>query len=609
MCSAKEKLDEFLNKFSNPLKVFREVCNKEKDKVRKEAENYEYESEKMKEHLLEEAKQMLEQNNTNFKKSKDFSKFKYKVELLQNDDSDHKTLRDALGLGSKTVSSAGLQDVVDFKLYRVKASGDEVSESKTSDDQNILLLHGTEVSNVEGILKEGLKPSLKGKHGSGVYSTNSIETASEFGECLLDDSGVFKSMIYLFIIKLNISNSPSTKDFKYEQEKDRKERKVSFSKRNPTYQNGKKILYSKDILERFVSVRANIEKYEKEPPMFEVLLYYKPDLFSLTNAEFDSKNNKIFKGTFTQEEEEILVLSHHDLVKPAYLVEIEVKYDLCEIIKDVLYRKFNISKFYKTENSLFQPQSSFKNSISQIGSIEEPNYSVEMFVDELKKEIEANQQPEIKLIESQFYHNIKLQIPQLTFELSDLLNSLNERSIINKTVLLESSDKNYEFIMRSLNNKGCEKIPKVLHMFRIIPADQTHVKYLYNNYLFLQGVTADKIMNILKHGYPINYPSLFEQHIKHCFKKNVFSSNCSCCSSAWLNLELKKGTSYCRVGDEVKELSFVFVTSDVYLKDRVVPSEVALEDLDSRRCRFDPDFSSPSLVYSMVPAYLIVFSL
>ena len=88
-----------------------------------------------------------------------------------------------------------------------------------------------------------------------------------------------------------------------------------------------------------------------------------------------------------------------------------------------------------------------------------------------------------------------------------------------------------------------------------------------------------------------------------------YSKICSCYSSGLLDLELKKGTSYCRVGDEVKELSFVFVTSDVYLKDRVVPSEVALEDLDSRRCRFDPDFSSPSLVYSMVPAYLIVFSL
>ena len=36
MCSEKEKFDEFLNKFSNPLKVLREVCKKEKLEVLKE---------------------------------------------------------------------------------------------------------------------------------------------------------------------------------------------------------------------------------------------------------------------------------------------------------------------------------------------------------------------------------------------------------------------------------------------------------------------------------------------------------------------------------------------------------------------------------------------
>ena len=40
MCIDEEKLDDFLNKFSNPLKVFREVCNKEKNKVRNEKENH-----------------------------------------------------------------------------------------------------------------------------------------------------------------------------------------------------------------------------------------------------------------------------------------------------------------------------------------------------------------------------------------------------------------------------------------------------------------------------------------------------------------------------------------------------------------------------------------
>ena len=219
MCSNEEKLDVFLNKFSNPLKVFREVCNKEKVRVRKEIENLENKSEKIKLDLVKEAQQMFERNNTSFKRIKDFSGFKYKAELLQNDDPDHKTLREALGLDSEIVSSAGLQNVAGFKIYRVKASGDEVSKPKISDDRNILLLHGTEISNIEGILKEGLKPSQRGKHGPGVYSTNSVTTASNFGTCFVCDNGVVKIMKYIFIIKLRVSSSSLTKDFEYKQDK------------------------------------------------------------------------------------------------------------------------------------------------------------------------------------------------------------------------------------------------------------------------------------------------------------------------------------------------------------------------------------------------------
>ena len=45
MCSDKEKLDIFLNKFSNPLKFFLEVWKTEKAKARKEIENFENEFE------------------------------------------------------------------------------------------------------------------------------------------------------------------------------------------------------------------------------------------------------------------------------------------------------------------------------------------------------------------------------------------------------------------------------------------------------------------------------------------------------------------------------------------------------------------------------------
>ena len=74
-----EKLDNFLNKFSNPVKVFREVCNKEKNKVRKEIENYKKETEKMEKDLVKEAKLLFEQNNTNFKRVKIFQGISIKL--------------------------------------------------------------------------------------------------------------------------------------------------------------------------------------------------------------------------------------------------------------------------------------------------------------------------------------------------------------------------------------------------------------------------------------------------------------------------------------------------------------------------------------------------
>ena len=171
-------------------------------------------------------------------------------------------------------------------------------------------------------------------------------------------------------------------------------------------------------------------------------------------------------------------------------------------MKHLLYKKLNIFEHKKTKDLLLQPQMLSKDSISLISSNKEPPYSVEMFIDELNKEIEANQQAHIDLLESKIYHNIKFLIPQLTFEVSSLFNSLKDNSIIYKTVSLERSDKDYKFIMRSLDNKGFAKIPKVLHMFKIIPADQTEVENFYNNYFYLYSCTADKLIEILKQGYP-----------------------------------------------------------------------------------------------------------
>ena len=128
-----------------------------------------------------------------------------------------------------------------------------------------------------------------------------------------------------------------------------------FSKRKPKYENGKKIQLNN------VRRQADMKRYVTEPTMYKFILPTNPKLLSSTNAEFDSNNNKILKGTFTVEkEEEIIVSSHHELVTPEYLVEIEVKKDLRDSVLDLLYSKFKIFHFISSTDT----RSLCKNSIS-----------------------------------------------------------------------------------------------------------------------------------------------------------------------------------------------------------------------------------------------------
>ena len=74
-------------------------------------------------------------------------------------------------------------------------------------------------------------------------------------------------------------------------------------------------------------------------------------ILSSTNDLFDSNNDIILKDTFTAEEN-ITVVAHHDLVTPAYLVEIEVESDLRKIVTDVLYKKLKICELKRNKTKL-----------------------------------------------------------------------------------------------------------------------------------------------------------------------------------------------------------------------------------------------------------------
>ena len=51
----------------------------------------------------------------------------------------------------------------------------------------------------------------------------------------------------------------------------------------------------------------------------------------------DRYNRKLLKGSFQKVDKESIVLAHHRLVVPAYLIEIEEKTDADDIVDGILY--------------------------------------------------------------------------------------------------------------------------------------------------------------------------------------------------------------------------------------------------------------------------------
>ena len=117
--------------------------------------------------------------------------YKYSLEVLEKDHSDYKLFDKCL----KQEKYKGKT----LKMYRVNPTDATENETKTSKKLKLLLLHGTKGSNIQGILKEGFKPSENGKFGPGVYLTNDYRTARHYGGCYVNDRGTVKKNIYLFV--------------------------------------------------------------------------------------------------------------------------------------------------------------------------------------------------------------------------------------------------------------------------------------------------------------------------------------------------------------------------------------------------------------------------
>ena len=244
------------------------------------------------------------------------------------------------------------------------------------------------------------------------------------------------------------------------------------------------------------------------------------------------------------------------------------------------------------------------------------NYSLENFLVELEKEISVNQQAQIEFIKSKFDYKAKSIMQNLSFNMNSLSETSTNDSIKYKTQLLETQNEDYQFILRSIIDENSNHNPTVRYIFRINHVDLNEVEKLKNSFLYLQGVKANKVMNVLKFGYPKDYESLRKQCKEECFGEYVLrNGNCSCKVSTLLDEELPKGVSYCKVQDKVKKLLFVLVASEGLAAATDHFSISSDNNLDSRGCapaygsfrNHNNNFHLPT--EGMVPAYLIVFNM
>ena len=147
-------------------------------------------------------------------------------------------------------------------------------------------------------------------------------------------------------------------------------------------------------------------------------------------------------------------------------------------------------------------------------------------------------------------------------------------------------------------------------MFKINPDDPDEARKIKNSFLYLQGVKAKKVMNVLSSGYRKDSKSDCKQCKEECIGEIILQTdNCSCQVSTLFDEELSKGASYCKFEDEVEKLSFVFVAGDSL--EETNNSSIS----DSRGCSIPYDSfrnsmsSSHSDIQGMVPEYLIVFKI
>ena len=110
---------------------------------------------------------------------------------------------------------------------------------------------------------------------------------------------------------------------------------------------------------------------------------------------YDSYNRKIFNGSFQNVDQQKIVLAHHSLVVPSYLIEIEENTNVDDIVKETLYSVLKIGCYPKS-NAVFKKDQNTSEEYSTGNKKSE--FSFTMIAEEFKKEIKENHPAKIDFL-------------------------------------------------------------------------------------------------------------------------------------------------------------------------------------------------------------------
>ena len=485
----------------------------------------------------------------------------------------------------------GLKDSIGkrkIEIYKIKKKEKE-SEPKNNDSSNYLILHGSQGYNVPNIISNGFRPSATGSVGPGIYLTTNVNSASNYGYSLINDSNEIKLKTFIFANRVkNIIKTNKSKKRRVESSK-------NFARKPYRYSNGRK-------LEDYIPNDKDIEDYSK--------LYENPKVFNfppneneevtlqLTSRDrYDSYENKVFQGTFNGlRSEEKMVLAHQNDVSPEYLITYEHKLSLNQKVFFLLYNVFDLPNFLDEHNS------------DSESSSDSSSDTLESFMVLFKKEIDFNQKTKRKVMELQFQNFISTLERQISVNLSDLSEIIFDDEWYLKELIKDSND--FILISSFFFDKKDSFNPEVVKVFQYTKKREFCMVDRNLKDMCITGVKSYEIvdfitkMNFKKDA--LNDMNLFDKKPK----QKTFSHNLNLLFKNSSNFEkqIENSSSYVKIDESVKKLSFILILRDSGLTS--YENSDSNEEKFSTMEKFDGFFRKPSFNRfedEGEPLYLVVF--